>query len=201
MKVVTAQQQHQQTLFTIPTNKNIFLKGDIFFNVVQVCQVSATKVRRKEKGWEKEQLNVDPTPAGRIVKQRLVKLIPSCYGWEVLAPALQLWILKDHSSQLSTLHTKTTHAVFGSSLRKELFLREALGEGSWLDRQWYIWIFGRLSIADMCLSPQRFLLNSPLPHQPANLLLISLHSPILWIEVKKEPPTLRATFTFSFVWD
>lgn len=128
------------------------------------------KVRRKEKGWEKERTNKETNPFGWIVKQRLVKLILSCYGLGVLAPTLQLWILKDHSSQLSTLHTKRTHPVFGSGLGKDLFLRKALGEGSWLDLQWYIWIFGWLSIADMCLFPHRFLSQPPPTSSPTQTL-------------------------------
>lgn len=79
---------------------------------------------RKKKERKKEYRT---NPFDWIVKQRLVKLILSCYGLGVLAPTLQLWILKEHSSQLSTLHTKRTHPVFGSGLGKDLFLRKALG--------------------------------------------------------------------------
>lgn len=123
--------------------------------------------KRKKECWT--------NPFDWIVKQRLVKLILSCYGLGVLAPTLQLWILKEHSSQLSTLHTNRTHPVFGSGLGKDLFLRKALGGwGSWLDLQWYIWIFGWLNRADMCLFPQRFLSQlSPSPPPPPNLFHFS----------------------------
>lgn len=56
-----------------------------------VCQVSATKSGGRKKDEEKERKKEYRTnPFDWIVKQRLVKLILSCYGLGVLAPTLQL---------------------------------------------------------------------------------------------------------------
>lgn len=68
--------QLQQTPFTIHTNKNIFKRLFLMWSVV--CQVSATKSGGRKKDEKKKEYRTNPFDW--IVKQRLVKLILSCYG-------------------------------------------------------------------------------------------------------------------------